>query len=416
MSARDTDVLVVGGGVIGLACAHFLQERGRTVRILDQGRVGGGSSHGNCGLITPSHVPPLAVPGMFGKALRWALDPGSPFYVKPTLRPSVLGWFLRFASRCNARDVGRAAAGRSALLGSSRSEYDALVAAHGLRCEWQARGLLMVYKSEEGMRHAESLGELEAASGIVAASHSGSDLRSLEPALRDDVAGARFYAMDADLRPDLLVGELLRIVRDGGATVEEDCAVTGFEANGRGGVRLRTARGDFRAGAAVLAAGAWTPILARRMGVTVPIQPGKGYTVTMPRPALCPRHPLLLKERSIAVTPWSESYRLGGTMEFSGYSEGINRRRMDAIVRGAGEYLKDPVASGDREEWFGWRPMTYDDLPFIGPAPGRRNVWVAAGHGMMGVSMAPATGKLVSELVTGTDPHVDPAPYRLERA
>jgi D-amino-acid dehydrogenase len=416
MSARNTDVLIVGGGVIGLACAHYLQGQGRTVRILDQGRVGGGSSHGNCGLITPSHVPPLAVPGMWGKALRWMLDPGSPFYMKPTLRPSVLGWFLRFAARCNARDAARAAAGRSALLDSSRSQYDALVAEHGLRCEWQPRGLLMVYRSESGMRHAESLAQLEAACGVNASSHSGKDLRDLEPALRDDVAGARFYAMDGHLRPDLLVGEMLRIVRDGGAAVEEDCAVQRFEGNGRGEVRLRTARGDFRAGAAVLAAGAWTPLLARRMGVTVPIQPGKGYTMTMPRPAVCPTYPLLLKERSIAVTPWSGLYRLGGTMEFSGYSEGVNRRRMNAIVKGAGEYLKEPVSSGEREEWFGWRPMTYDDLPFIGRAPGRENVWVAAGHGMMGVSMAPATGRLVSELVTGTEPHVDPAPYRLERA
>jgi D-amino-acid dehydrogenase len=416
VTARESDVLIVGGGVIGLACAYHLLEQGRSVRILEQGQVGGGSSHGNCGLITPSHVHPLAVPGMWGKALRWMLDPGSPFYVKPTLRPSVLRWFLRFGTRCNPRDAARAAAGRSALLNSSRSLYDTLVARHHLHCEWEPRGLLMVYRTRKAMRVAESFRDMEAVCGVAPTAYVGTALSAFEPSLREDLYGGLFYAMDADLRPDLLVGDLSRVVRERGAAIEEACPVEGFAADGRGIEGLRTARGAFRAASTVLAAGAWTPLVARRIGVRVPIEPGKGYTVTMKRPSPCPRYPLLLKERSIAVTPWSGLYRLGGTLEFAGYSEGVNRRRMDAIVRGAGEYLKEPVSNGEREEWFGWRPMTSDDLPFIGSAPGHPNLWVAAGHGMMGVSMAPATGRLVAELVTGAAPHVDPAPYRLERA
>ena len=165
----------------------------------------------------------------------------------------------------------------------------------------------------------------------------------------------------------------------------------------------------------VIATGAWAPLLNRELGCRVPIQPGKGYSMTMPRPRLCPAHPLILEEHRVAVTPMRSGYRLGSTMEFAGYDTRLDRRRLELLRAGARHYLHEPYGEPVEEEWFGWRPMTYDSMPIIDRSPAMANVLIAAGHNMLGMSMAPATGKLVAELLSGTPPHVDPAPYSLTR-
>jgi D-amino-acid dehydrogenase len=412
---RESDVLIVGGGVIGLMCAYFLLEKGRTVRILEAERIGNGSSKANCGLITPSHALPLAVPGMVKKALRWMMNSRSPFYIKPTLRPSTIRWFLKFASRCNLDDMRRSAQGRDALLRSSRTLYDDLIQQNDLQCDWEARGLLVVYSTEEEMRASDPLEEELAAFGVSSRTFHGDELVEFEPALRNDLYGGHFYDMDAHLRPDKMLVELSRVLRERGARIEENCGMEGVDAGPEGIDRVRTPSGIFRAGEYVFATGAWTPRLTRWLDLHVPIQPGKGYSITMDRPSICPTYPLLLKERNMAVTPWASGYRLGGTMEFSGYSDKISEGRISAILEGAGEYLREPVAPGEKESWTAWRPMTHDGLPYIGRSPRHRNLVVAAGHGMLGMSMGPATGKLVSEIVTRVMPHLDPTLYRLER-
>ena len=165
----------------------------------------------------------------------------------------------------------------------------------------------------------------------------------------------------------------------------------------------------------VVAAGAWTPLLNEHLGCRVPIQPGKGYSLTMPRPAVCPKIPLIFPETRVAVTPFQSGYRLGSTMEFAGYDESIRPERLQLLKDGATAYLQEPYCEPVQEEWFGWRPMTYDSLPIIDRSPKYENVMIAAGHNMLGLSMAPATGKLVAELVEGTSPHIDPKPYRVSR-
>ena len=171
-----------------------------------------------------------------------------------------------------------------------------------------------------------------------------------------------------------------------------------------------------RRGRDVLAAfGPWSPALLRQLGLRLPIQPGKGYSITYSRPALAPRVPLLLKERSVCVTAWGSGYRLGSTMEFSGFDDSLNRRRLDALERAAVEYLREPVGPVMQEEWFGWRPMTWDDLPILGAAPGWKNLWLATGHGMLGVTLSAGTGQLLADLICGRETAVDPAPYRADR-
>jgi D-amino-acid dehydrogenase len=204
-------------------------------------------------------------------------------------------------------------------------------------------------------------------------------------------------------------------VREKGGAIEEGVRVESIEREGTRVARVRTSRGDFSGREVVLALGAWSPQFAREIGLDLPIQPGKGYSITYTRPALCPRIPLVLKERSVCVTAWSSGYRLGSTMEFSGYDTSLNRTRLDAIRRGAAEYLIEPEGPAVVEEWYGWRPMTPDDLPMLGRAPRMDNLVLATGHGMLGVSMSAITGLLISEVVAGKAPSLDLAPYSAAR-
>jgi D-amino-acid dehydrogenase len=180
-------------------------------------------------------------------------------------------------------------------------------------------------------------------------------------------------------------------------------------------VAARTPQGDLPADVFVVATGAWTPLLARVFGCRIPIQPGKGYSMTMPRPAVCPNLPLLFPEHRVAVTPMLSGYRLGSIMEFAGYDNTIDPRRLALLTSGAAHYLREPSCEPVLERWTGWRPMTYDSLPIIDRVPGLANVFLAAGHNMLGLSMAPATGKLVAELVNGVTPHLKPEPYSVRR-
>lgn len=413
MEDHRTDVLIIGGGIIGIASAYHLLEAGCTVRLIDQGKLGKGASWANCGLVTPSHAPPLTAPGMPWKALRWMLSSRSPLYIRPTVRPSLLLWLLKFARHCNARDMMRATAARAALLNSSRPLYEQLMKKHGLECDWEARGLLLAFRSEPAMRDHDSIDDQLAELGVESRRLSGDELRDTEPALRDDVVGARLYPVDAHLRPDLLVEEWSRVIREMGARIEEDRAMTGLSERDGAVERIETAQGPLRADEYVLATGAWSPRLATRLRLEIPIQPGKGYSITMDRPERCPRYPLILAERNMCVTPWRSGYRLGGTMEFAGYDSRLDSTRIEAILSSAAEYLREPTGRKTIDRWYGWRPMTYDEIPRIGRSPVHANLTVAAGHGMLGVSTAPATGKLVAEIVTKAIPHVDPSPYAL---
>lgn len=414
MSETTSDVLILGGGVIGLACAHYLLQAGRSVRVIERGEAGGATSHGNCGTLTPSHAPPLAGPGMVSKGLRWMLSPDAPLYVKPRLDPALAAWLLRFALRCNRRDWWPAARAKSQLLETSRRLIETLVREQSLDCEFGATGLHYVFRNPESLDHALSELPLLAELGIEAHALDLAQLAADEPALLPGLAGAIHYPNDAHLRPDRYAAELARRVREQGGAIEEHCAIEGFERESNR-LRVRTSLGWRQGRETLLALGPWSPLWAKALDLRLPIQPGKGYSITYERPSLAPRRPLVLKERSVCVTTWGSGYRLGSTMEFSGYDDTLNRTRLDALERGAREYLREPLGPRKLEEWYGWRPMTWDDLPILGRAPGHRDLWLATGHGMMGVSMSAVTGHLLTDLICGREPIIDPRPSAPKR-
>ena len=410
---RD-DVLIIGGGAIGLATALALLDAGRGVRILEAGAVGGGASHGNCGTITPSHAPPLAAPGVVAQALRWMFTPDAPLYLKPRVDPALWHWLLRFAARCNPRDWRQSTQARASLLNDARARLADWVSRYGLQCEFEEEGLDYVFRDPRKFQQYVDESVVLKTFGIATQVFGGTDYEREEPAMLPGVAGAIRFPGDARLRPDRYVAELARVVRERGGVIEEQCRVDRLEPTSDG-VRLATSQGERKGGEAVIALGAWTPAFARRLGIRAPIQPGKGYSITYSRPARVPRHPMVLKDRSVCVTVWGSGFRLGSTMEFSGHDDTLNATRLAALERGAREFLREPVGAEVHERWCGWRPMTWDDLPLLGRAPGQRKVWIAAGHGMLGISMSTATGQLMADLMTGRPPAFDPSPYRPER-
>lgn len=413
MSGR---AVVVGGGVVGACSAYYLANAGWRVTVLDRGRFGRGCSHANCGYVCPSHVLPLAAPGAVWSTLKTLFGRNSPLKVRPAVVLKNPGWFLGFARRCNERDMLAGGRAIQALLASSRSLFDDLIAGEYLDCEWETKGLLFVFRSRAAFdhyAHADRL--LTEAFGTPARRLDADALLALEPALLPGNAGGYLYEADAHLRPDKFMSELRRVLVALGVEVREECEVTGFARENSTAKAARTPAGDVEADQFVIATGAWTRQLNRELGGRVPIQPGKGYSVTMPRPAVCPTYPLIFEEHRVAVTPFQSGYRLGSTMEFAGYDETMNRGRLGILTDAAKLYLRDPVAVPVQEEWWGWRPMTPDGLPVVDRSPALGNVLIAAGHNMLGLSMATGTGKLVAELVSREKPHVDPTPYRLGR-
>lgn len=411
------DVLIAGGGVSGLATALALLESGRGVRVIEAGRIGAGASHGNCGTITPSHAPPLAAPGTVLKALRWALTPDAPLYIRPRMDPLLARWLLGFAARCNHRDWEASARGKHALLDDSRRRLGDWVARYALACEFVESGEDYVFRDARAFAHEQRELPLLRELGVAVEPIDGPAYEAQEPAMLPGVAGALRFSGDAALRPDKYLAELARAVRERGGEIVEGCALHGLRED-REGVVAWTDHGQDRARNAVVALGAWSALSADALGLPWlkrVIQPGKGYSITYRAPARVPKRPLVLRERSVCVTSWEDGFRLGSTMEFSGFDRTLNARRLAALERGAREYLHEPVGPEVRERWYGWRPMSRDDMPLIGRAPGLRRVWMNAGHGMMGVGMSPGAAQLLADLMAGRAPAIDPAPYRPER-
>ncbi len=415
MLNNKQDVLVLGGGVIGLSCALFLLKQGRSVRILEKNIVGGATSHGNCGTITPSHARPLAAPGMIGKALKYMTQTDAPFYVKPSTDLALLEWLLRFSLRCNVKDMHQAALAKASLLNASRTLLQSTIEQHQFDCAFSASGVMYAFNSQQGLD--EMLHELPLLRecAVRAEVLSASELAQREPALKSTMVGGIFFPDDAHFRPDAYCTELARVVRELGGVIEEHCEVQALHCLAGKIQTVQTNQGNYEAENIVMAMAVWSAALAKSIDINLPIQPGKGYSITYNKPEIMPQTPLVLFERSVCVTAWPDGYRLGSTMEFSGFDDKLNAKRLAALERGAHEYLHEPFGDEVRERWFGWRPMTYDDLPIIGKSPKHENLFLATGHGMLGMSMSAITGKLIAELITEQTPCVDVKPFCASR-
>lgn len=401
-------MLVVGGGVVGVCVAYYLARAGRRVCLVERGEVCSGCSHGNAGLLVPSHSVPLAAPGVVAKSLKWMFNPASPFYIKPRLDRELLSWLWRFNRACNRRQVQRAMPLIRDLSMESLRLYDEL-AADGTEFGLEHKGVLMLYKTEAGLREQVADGKAMGEFGIEARELSLSEISELSPNLTVDALGGVYYPQDGHVTPMQLVPEIARRAREMGVEVHTHTEVLAFERSGARISRVVTTRGDFTPEEVVLTAGSWSGVLARELGLRLPIQGGKGYSITFKRPLEAPSLPIVCGEAKIGVTPMIDALRFAGTLELAGLDLTISRQRVAAVLSGVPLYLPDlkPEEMELVEIWRGLRPCTPDGLPFLGRARHIDNLTVAAGHAMIGVSLGPITGKLVAEVVSGEKPSID---------
>jgi D-amino-acid dehydrogenase len=392
---------IVGGGIIGLCSAYYLHKAGHRVTLIDQDTMADGCSFGNAGMIVPSHIIPLAQPGMISKGMRWMLNSTSPFYVKPRLNLDLARWGWLFYRHANDAHVQRSIPALRDLSLLSKTLYQDLAANGDLDFEWQERGLLMLYKTAGAEHEMAEEADIANRAGIEAQLLNGQQVQDLEPDVHVDVRGGIFYPGDAHLNPTELIRSLVAYLRKNGVTILENRTVTGFGKTGNHVTAIQTAEGAVPIDTVVVAGGAWSPVISKQLGLNLSLQGGKGYSFMLRGLANNVRVPAIMLEARATATPMGQDLRFAGTLEVAGTDMTVNMNRVRGIVQSINNYYPEIAVSMPKVDhvWRGLRPCSPDGLPYIGRTDRFDNVVLATGHGMMGLSLGPATGKLVSEAI-----------------
>ena len=398
----------MGGGVIGLCCGWYLSKAGCRVTIIDRDPSRKSAcSDENAGMIVPSHFIPLAAPGVISQGLKWMLNSKSPFYMRPRLDPALWSWCWKFFRHANARHVENSKPLLSTLSLESRRLFLGL--ADELDFDLATRGLMMLCQTEAGLEEEAKVAAMAKEVGVDAEVCDAARVRELDPDVQMKVAGGVWFEQDCHLDPLEFMEELRRGIRERGGTFLDDEAKH-YVRNSDQVIHVKTAKGErLKADQFVLAGGAWTPEMTRQLGLRLPMQGGKGYSLTLKKPAELPRLCSLLKEARVAVTPMGGKLRVGGTMEICGTDLSVSRKRVQGIIESFCKFFpafKESDFKGIKP-WSGLRPCTPDGLPCIGPVPDLQNVTVATGHAMLGLSLGPVTGKLVTDLITQSKMDLD---------
>jgi D-amino-acid dehydrogenase len=403
---------------VGLSTAYHAAGKGHQVTVVDRASPENeGCSFGNAGMVVPSHFVPLAAPGAVGLALRQMGSLESPFYVKPRPSLELLGWGFRFWRAATAEHVRRSAPLLRDLHLASRAVYQEWNEHWGDRFGWTTNGLLMLCRTEKGMEEEARTAERARGLGIPAEVLDAKATAQIEPDLVLDVRGSVHYPLDAHLSPGRLMPLLREKAQDRGVRISWDTSLVGWRTVGGRVTGLRTSHGELAADEYVLCAGAWSASLLRELGLPLPLQAGKGYSLTLPRPKRLPRACAILSEAHVAVTPLDGALRFGGTMELSGLDQVIHPARVRGILKAIPRYLPDftPADFEGVTPWCGLRPCSPDGLPYVGRFGHYANLSAATGHAMMGLSLAPVTGRLMAELLSGEKPFLDIAALSPDR-
>ncbi|WP_026951925.1 NAD(P)/FAD-dependent oxidoreductase [Algoriphagus mannitolivorans] len=397
--------LIIGGGIIGLFSAYFLQKEGIEVTVLDRTDLRDNCSTGNAGMIVPSHIIPLAAPGMVTKGISWMFSSKSPFYIHPRLDFKLLQWCLLFFKSANEKQVQRAIPFLKNLSLLSKALYLDFKAEHPeAALAMQEKGLMMAYQTEGMEKEEVEFAYLARKHGLEAEILSQADLRTIEPNLELKARGAVLFPGDAHLDPGALYGFLKKYLEEKGVKFLSNTQVQGFEKTVSKVSAILTDQGKIEAEKILLCGGSWSAELAKMLGFSMPMMGGKGYSFLQKnQPEI--RQATILTEQKVAVSPYGETIRFGGTLEIAGTNQSVDMRRVQGIFESINRYYPDFESKfpNENEIWKGLRPCSPDGLPYIGFAPNYSNVLVGSGHSMMGISLAPATGKLLAELHQAKD-------------
>lgn len=395
--------IIIGGGIIGLSCAYYLQQEGRDVVVLDKGDLETGCSYGNAGMIVPSHFIPLAAPGMIAKGIRWMFDAQSPFYIQPRLNRDLISWGWKFYQASSAQQMERAMPLLRDFNLLSKSLYQQWARDLDFPFAFTENGLLILCREEHCLAEESHTAAMANDLGIAAKVLSQAAIRKMEPGVSDSVIGGVYFPGDAHLAPDLLLEGLKKKLRQSGVSLQSHTEVEGFERKGKKLNALLTNRGKWEADEVIVATGSWSPLLVKNLGLSLPLQAGKGYSITLQEPPAVLQHAAILAEAKVAVTPMGKQMRFGGTMEIAGINHRINPKRVRGILQAIPRYYQNyEVAMPPLDQvWTGLRPCSPDGLPYLGRVDTFSNLTLACGHAMMGLSLAPATGLLLSQLISG---------------
>lgn len=388
---------IIGGGIIGLCSAYYLLKEGYEVTIIDKSTITSGASFVNAGYVTPSHIIPLAAPGMISKGIKYMFDSSSPFYMKPRLDKEFLKWAWLFKKACTLQNVEKSSQAILDINLLSQQLFKEIYESGDVDFHMEHKGLLMAFQKEASKKHEQEVVDRASAMGLKISLVSKDDLAKLEPNLIAE--GAFHYHSDSHTTPQLFMKSMQQFLQKKGVrfkTNEEVLSIDPIQER----IEVKTTQNSYATDEVVIATGAWSEKLAKQLGVYLPIQGGKGYSINTENPTAI-SHPTVLVEANVAVTPMQGFTRFAGTMELAGLTENIRKKRVEAIANAASKFYKNVSLSEEEKEnaAYGFRPVSPDGLPFIGKLGPYKNITIATGHAMMGWSLGPGTGKLISQLI-----------------
>jgi D-amino-acid dehydrogenase len=410
-------VIVAGGGVIGLCAAYYMKKSGHEVVVIDQGNLKQGTSFGNAGYICPSHFIPLASPGIVAKGLQWMLSSTSPFYVKPRLDLDLIKWGLTFWKRSGKSTMEKNTPHLNNILQLSRTLTAEMRDELGNSFHMEEKGCLMLYKSAVTEKHEIEMAEDAAAFNIQTRILSAKEVQELEPDVEVNVKGGVLYPLDAHLHPAELMSTLHEQLEKQGVVFQLNTNILGFEKSGKKVTKVLTDKGDFTGDEIVIATGSWLSGILRDLEIDLLLQAGKGYSMTFENMPKNLHYPSILVDDRVAMTPMGADLRMGGTMEISGIGSKMLIKRVQSIYNAAKNYFPDLQVTFPSVDkiWHGFRPLSPDGLPYIGRHSKYDNLVIAGGHGMLGISLAAGSGKLIDEIVSGHKLSMDISAFDVER-
>ena len=409
-------IIIIGGGIIGLSTAYYLQKEGHHVSIIDKANFSEGTSHINAGYITPSHIISLAAPGMITKGIKWMFDATSPFYVKPRLDVDFLKWSLAFKRSATAKKVEKAIPVIKEINLLSRELYQEIKESKEFNFSYQHKGLLMYYQTDKAGAEEWKVGQRAIKEGLKVEHLSKEEVQKIEKNIDLNIKGAVYYHSDAHMTPNEFMPQLKAYLEKKGVAFFAKEEVKSIDIKEDKVLSVSTNNQILKADEFVIAAGSWSQNFAKKLDIDIPIQAGKGYSINLKKETNI-TIPAILIEAKVAVTPMNGFTRLAGTMEIGGINHKINPVRVNSIARATENYYPNVKVNQQEKEHAkcGLRPCSPDGLPYIGKSSKCKNVTFATGHAMMGWSLGPATGKLVSEIISDKKTALDLSPFSVDR-
>ena len=409
-------VIIIGGGIIGLCSAYYLQKEGHKVTVIDKSDFTSGASYVNAGYITPSHIIPLAAPGMINKGIKWMFNTSSPFYVKPRLDIDFLKWSWAFKKSSTVTKVDKAIPVIKDINLLSRELYEDLKSSGDFDFFYQHKGLLMYYQTEKAGEEEWKVGQRAIQEGLEVENLSKEQVYKIEKNVNLNIKGAVYYHSDAHMTPNEFMPQLKAYLKKNGVSILGNEEVLDIMVVDQKITGIKTTNLQIKSDEFVIATGSWSQNLAKKLGINIPIQAGKGYRVNTKSETNI-TIPAILIEAKVAVTPMNGFTRFAGTMEIGGINDIINPVRVNAIAKAAESYYPNLKVNEQEKEvaQCGLRPCSPDGLPYIGKSSKCKNVTFATGHAMMGWSLGPATGKLVSEIISDKKTSLDLSPFHIDR-